>query len=553
MSNYIFQSSLSYYDYLQAKSFVGDITEGQLATQHVIENETRKLIATHEELHEQNMSLMESGFATLASGCESISMKLSSTLTAIEDLNASFHWGFSNLLTAIGGLGDNLSQLLAAAKNPAQNWAFNQYEIARDAIRKQLYPEALESLERAINGFGDHPGYKIDYRFHLTKGTLHLGAFDNIDRDLLDLPMAERCFLAATRYARVDAPSEAALALLQAGWACYCQGKMDEALQHTKDAVALRPRFSEAHFQIAKISSHQGQLESSYRHLREAILIDRNYSIKAASDDDFHQNNKSLYAFLDGLKNELKTRAEEELKTISDEIRVTNEWKTSEVSPDEVKKAVAFFEDARVKSQTGTLYGFLDVLTDVEKGRTSVERSFKMQKVCLQSRAHSLISRAETQIASIESDSKEHSPALLSRAFQCLSDISKQKSSPQTYNDWKNLIERAEEALKILEKLNDLNRQRADKCREIKKRNDERIARAGEISFEFAFFVYVLSGIGLWIMDYVQTTGNEKINALVLGWLGGGILGLPIGLVVWLISYFAIKGGHGKKPYPPQN
>lgn len=84
---------------------------------------------------------------------------------AIGDLDSTFRWGFGQVLGTLGGMSTSLAALLQIAKTPAQTAAYEQFEIARDAFRKSLYPECLEALGKAI--FGDHtsPGYKLNGDF----------------------------------------------------------------------------------------------------------------------------------------------------------------------------------------------------------------------------------------------------------------------------------------------------------------------------------------------------------------------------------------------------
>ena len=235
MSYYVLGSSLSYFDYLQAKSF-------ESSFKSEISKHTRSIIASNEELRQQHIAAMES----VSSGIEQLSFD-------VQELTATFQWGFSELLTAVGRVNDALTELVKIAKTPAQAWAYEQFEIARDAFRQGLYQEALEYLDRAINGYSGNTGHKLEYRFHYLLGTIRLGSFQNTSKDIVSLTEAENAFLSAARYARHDHPKEAGRALLAAGWAAYCQGKMPEATQHSEQAVLLIPDLAEGHFQLAKI------------------------------------------------------------------------------------------------------------------------------------------------------------------------------------------------------------------------------------------------------------------------------------------------------------
>jgi hypothetical protein len=154
-----------YRDYLQAKSFVGDITESVKDVEYSISESSREMIGTMEQIHERGYELVASSISEMGSqlseGFETVSWKLDDISEGIDALNAKFDWGFSRMIAGIGRVNDSLQELVAIAKTPAETWAYEQYEIARDAIRRGLYPEAAEALLKAINGHGDHVGYKL--------------------------------------------------------------------------------------------------------------------------------------------------------------------------------------------------------------------------------------------------------------------------------------------------------------------------------------------------------------------------------------------------------
>ena len=121
MSNYVSGTSLKYRDYLQAKSFVNDVTEGSRAIQYEISEQTREIIATADELKASNYRIAEeleeladttkAGFSELAEGVvnltdvvadgmERISVEIQGVSRGIDILNSTFHWGFSEMIHA---------------------------------------------------------------------------------------------------------------------------------------------------------------------------------------------------------------------------------------------------------------------------------------------------------------------------------------------------------------------------------------------------------------------------------------------------------------------
>jgi hypothetical protein len=125
MSNYVFGTRLMYEDYLQAKSFE-DSLRGEISVA------TRSVIATHQQLARDHIAVSESISSGMARGFERLSLDINSLADGVAELNATFEWGFSEVLTLLGGLNDALRELIRIAKTPTQTWAYEQFEAATD-------------------------------------------------------------------------------------------------------------------------------------------------------------------------------------------------------------------------------------------------------------------------------------------------------------------------------------------------------------------------------------------------------------------------------------
>jgi formylglycine-generating enzyme required for sulfatase activity/tetratricopeptide (TPR) repeat protein len=347
----MFGNRLSYVEYLTAQEFVDDISSASLDVGRRlsmdISRQTRDVIASNEALARENIlateiaagqiaeatadntrmlkesvsllsdnlqegfsdlsNAMSEGFedlsGTLTSGFSKISYDLKQVSSGLNDLHATFHWGFGQMLASMGRMNDALAELIKIAKTPAQTAAYEQYEIARDAFRQALYLECLESLDKAVKGDSASSGYKLEWRFHQMIGTIRLG-FVNGDMSLVDLAAAEDSFALAARYAKTDYPEHAVQAYLSAGWAAYCQGKMREGLAYTEQALALKPNLGAALFQAAKVRMALGEVEYALPMLGKAIDLDRFYALKAAGDGDFQRQDEKLRNFLEAMRDE---------------------------------------------------------------------------------------------------------------------------------------------------------------------------------------------------------------------------------------------------------
>lgn len=350
MTNYMWDSTITYTDYWRAKQFVGEIkgatsdagqrvamemsrqTREIIASQEqlalagidVVEDMTREIIASQKQLAlaqiEAQQTMSSEIIGSINDGMERLIYELQDISSDISEINATFHWGFGQMIVEFGRMNDSLEELVKIAKTPVQTVAFNHFDIARDAFRQGLYPEAHEELNKAIQGDHTSPGYKLEWRFHNLNGIIRLG-FVDCDLTLVDLGKAEDAFLKAARYARKDYPEDAGRAFLSAGWACYCQGKMAEALAHTEESMGVHPGLGEAFFQASKILMAVGDVDRALPLLEKAIEHDRFYALKAAGDGDYKKNEPALRAFLEALRKKKYRQVAHEIYNGLDTIR----------------------------------------------------------------------------------------------------------------------------------------------------------------------------------------------------------------------------------------
>jgi formylglycine-generating enzyme required for sulfatase activity len=372
----MFGSKLNYVDYIVAHEFVDDITTatrdaGQRLSMD-ISRQTRDVIASNEALAADNIrateiaagqisDAMNEGFGELSStmqkGFSRLSYDMQEISSGISELNATFHWGFGQMIASMGRMNDSLAELIQIAKTPAQTAAYEQYEIARDALRRKLFADCIEAIDKSIHGDQASSGYKLEWRFHQLKGTVQLG-FVGCDPSLINLADAEQSFQAAARYAEIDFPEHAAKAFLSAGWAAYCQGKMKDGLALTEKALAINPNLGEALFQAAKVRMALGEVDSALPILGKAIDIDRFYSLKAAGDRDFQRHDDKLCGFLDAMRKEKYRQTVPKVREALEQIK-----KIIELSPEgKDNNAVSQFEDFVAKGANWPLLDMLAVI-----------------------------------------------------------------------------------------------------------------------------------------------------------------------------------------------
>ena len=304
----------SWNDYLRNRDIVRAINGGTamaaVGMAKCMAANTREVVGSVESLERS----LESGLDGVQSSIDRMG----------EQISTAFTWGFSKMLVSMGGMQTTLDALLKVAKTPAQTAAFEQFEIARDAFRKGLYPECLESLDQAVNGVaGVAAGYKLEWRFHQLRGLVLLGSHDNSGPDSINPVEAEKAFLNAARYAKSDFPKDAAKAFLSAGWAAYVQVdradslKLRQALEHTENAVDLDPELGEGLFQLAKFRMALGKPEEGLASLGKAAEHGSAYLAKAASDGDFRRHAEALDRFFKALRQEKAEQIRRELGPVA--------------------------------------------------------------------------------------------------------------------------------------------------------------------------------------------------------------------------------------------
>lgn len=218
-------------------------------------------------------------------------------------LDVGFLWGNGLALAGIPGMNDPIDNLLQGCTTAAQTRAYEQFEVAREAFRRGLHAECLESLSSSINGDSDGAGYKLEWRFHHLFGVIRLGFF-GCDPDLVSPPDAEQAFVLAARYARPTAPTQAATAMLAAAWSSYVDGRLPDAIRHSGDAVGLDGALTEAVFHLAKFHAAAASPELAMPLLRKAISDESAYAVKAAADPDFQNHEGEMIRLFEAMRHE---------------------------------------------------------------------------------------------------------------------------------------------------------------------------------------------------------------------------------------------------------
>jgi len=224
---------------------------------------------------------------------KSININLKAIEGAISHQTSIIDWRLGQVVERLEGISDSLEALLELAKNPSQVWAYEQFDIARDAYRRRLYDDALTYVNQAIAGHGSQTGYNLDYRFHALKGHIRMGSIENTSSHIVSPKAAEECFVKAAEYAASVSSIATSECLCFAAVAALGFGDENRANEHIERALKFHEYNAEAKFLQAKLNFRHGDTDAGGPQLIVAMSIDNGYVLKALMDGDIENHTEA--------------------------------------------------------------------------------------------------------------------------------------------------------------------------------------------------------------------------------------------------------------------
>ncbi len=291
---------MTYHQYLQAREF-SDSIQFEISTQAkaLIASNNRALSAQMEQIQEIGKSQADA----MVMVSQSIGDLRQEMTRGFDSIGSILEYGFSDLIFAATRTNDLLAELLQTVKTPSQTWAYEQFDIGRNAFRRGLFDDALQSVNLAIDGFHGNVGFKSEHRFHFLRGIILLGDFRNNSPKIVDLAQAEAAFRLAAKYAQHDEPDEAGLALLYAARTANLQGKYDLALELANQAEQNGP-YAAVLYERAVAQIELGRRAEAREDCKDALCMDRNLLLKAAGDPHFATREEFLNGVLAEIRDE---------------------------------------------------------------------------------------------------------------------------------------------------------------------------------------------------------------------------------------------------------
>jgi tetratricopeptide (TPR) repeat protein len=311
MASYYYGSGLTWAGYLQADSFVRDVT-GQIkksgeATRHEISAQTREVVASNERLTQEFGRGFDAVNGTLEMGFDRLESALGDVEASIESLHSDFNYNMGLVLDQLQiqnqltfGILERLDAIHKTLEHPELTKAREFYNRGCDRLSKGLLDKALEAFLNA------EETNDTDFFIQFQIGKLYLYGIDE-DDNVINLPKAEEHLRDAARYGKAEIAVMPEFkrwtgeALLHTSITCYAQANdrrvngdsagakefISKAFQLAQQACEIYPSLSESHYHLAKYAALLGDVEISVQSLEKAVTSDVNYCFKSEFDRDF--------------------------------------------------------------------------------------------------------------------------------------------------------------------------------------------------------------------------------------------------------------------------
>ncbi len=389
MAIYYRDSGLTWSQYLQADSFVQDIT-GQM--QHsgegirtAISDQTRDIIASNDALARDFGEGFDSVNSTLEWGFGRV-------VSEISELRAEFSYGMGLVLEqlriqqrTLESILDRLDAIHETLKHPLLTQARELSKLGMERMQRGLLEEGLEALLESVEK--NRTGFLVQ----LQVGKLYLYGQNQTD-NVIDLPNAESHLRLAARYASSeiqhlpDAAKFCGEAFLHAAISCYAQANekwlakdadaakhfTKQALELSQNATKVYPQLTEAFYHHAKFAALLGDSETAQSSLKTAILGDRNYCIKADADRDFDSVREYVRNLFESLRQQAKQEAVKAFEPVK---KLLEDWV---FQSSEAKKAEAkirkLLERAESLYHKDTYFDYLDAMSLLKEAQDTFDQ-----------------------------------------------------------------------------------------------------------------------------------------------------------------------------------
>jgi len=267
----------------------------------------------------------------------------------IEELQATFEWGFTELIWQIEQEREVLKDILKVLQAPLDTEAKELRKRAEYAYKNGWVNDAFEDFLES------EKKNRYDFTIHQNLGNIYL--FEKKDPE-----KALEYYEKAVKYATPKSSYYTSISLLHVGLVKYLQEDFQETYKATLKAIELSPNLYEAHYQHAQYCAKLGKHDEAIRHLRKAIIEgDKYYCVKAGSEKDFDVMKKELHSLFEELRDEAQSRAKVEIQKAQELIQRA---KSYGVESDKLLTTERDLEEAKIFLKRGSLFDYWDALNE---------------------------------------------------------------------------------------------------------------------------------------------------------------------------------------------
>lgn len=547
-------SGMTYEQYLQANSFVKDIT-GQVKVsgsniEAQVSKQTKDIIASNEQLANVFGESFNSLSEKMEWGLSQIDYALQDVSSEVASLHSDFNYNMGLLIDEarinnklFNDLISKLDVIHKTLESPTLTQAREYYNIGCERLSKGLLDKALEAfLESQKKNDTD-----FFTQFHI--GKLYLYGIDD-DDNVVNLEEAKKHLLLAARYAKAELSVDqnfarfAAEALLHASISVYARlGNEDvkndvektsnlllEAKKLTSDAIKICKDIPESFYHLAKYTSLLGDPESSIQNLETAIITDRNYAVKVDIDKAFDPVKPYVNKLLLRLKESKQNECQDILNQVVNKWAETTAWhpEENEVLAKEFLGMKKNLEQAKELFDSKTYFGFLDSIAILNKLNNSIPgfnktriEAFKKQILDLINETRNMLPKRGDYSIEVGNDSDEAMTLYI---------MSEKTMAGESYDSFKKALALAESAKLKAESAQKKARQEdieEDRLRKDKIAENNLRLRRNEASKRYAGSMAMTFGIIGSLAGCVSCIQKGDFNLF-----GGAFLGAIIGALL---------------------
>ncbi len=228
-----------------------------------------------------------------------------------QELQATFDWGFTELIWQIEQEREVLKDILKVLQAPLDTQAKELKKRAEYAYQNGWIDDALKDFLES------EKKNRYDFTIHQNLGNIYL--FKKKDQD-----KALEYYKKAVKYATPKSSYYTSISLLHIGVVKYLQKDFKEAYNATLKAIELSPDFYEAHYQHAQYCASLGKYNEAIKNLKKAIVEgDKYYCVKAESEKDFNEMKEQLKSLFKELQINAQNQVTIELGEVTEVINKT--------------------------------------------------------------------------------------------------------------------------------------------------------------------------------------------------------------------------------------